>query len=100
MEFERPNLMRNLNAQRVTIMMNDGTAFRGYVNIGSSRRLSDFFRKPDVGPFVVIFDAVMGENKESGVYFLNWSHILWIEPNELEDRLNGLDNITLESELV
>jgi len=79
--------MREMNAQRVTIMMRDGSAFRGFINIGSSRRLSDFFRKSE-SQFIIMFEATIGEGKEKGVYFLNWNHILWVEPNETEGTLH------------
>ena len=49
-----------MNAQRVTITMRDGSAFRGYINIGWCRRLSDFFRKSE-SSFIVVFDATIGE---------------------------------------
>lgn len=73
--------MREMNAKGVTITMRDGTVFRGMINIGSSRRLSDFFRKSE-NLFIVIFDAVVGERGKKGVYFLNRDHILWVEPND------------------
>ncbi|MGO9374222.1 MAG: hypothetical protein ACLQBD_19295 [Syntrophobacteraceae bacterium] len=79
--------MREMNAQRVTIMMRDGSAFRGFINIGSCRRLSDFFRKSE-SLFLVMFEATIGEGKEKGVYFLNWDHILWVEPSETEGTLH------------
>ncbi len=79
--------MREMNAQRVTIMMRDGSAFRGFINIGSCRRLSDFFRKSE-SLFLVMFEATIGEGKEKGVYFLNWDHNLWVEPSETEGTLH------------
>ncbi|MFZ0929380.1 MAG: hypothetical protein WAN11_12310 [Syntrophobacteraceae bacterium] len=90
--------MREMNAQRVNITMRDGSVFRGYINIGSCRRISDFFRKSDTSPFIVMFEAATGENKEKGVYFLNWSHILWVQPDEDEPG-GSFDSITLENEL-
>ncbi len=91
--------MREMNAQRVIVTMRDGSVFRGYINIGSCRRLSDFFRKSDNTPFLVMFETTMGESKEKSVYFLNWSHILWVEPNKLDDRTQFSGSIALESEL-
>lgn len=75
-------MMREMNAQRVSITMRDGSVFRGYINIGSCRRISDFFRKSDNSPFVVMFETTIGESKGKSVYFLNWNHILWVEPKE------------------
>jgi len=91
--------MREMNAQRVIVTMTDKSVLRGYINIGSCRRLSDFFRKPDSSPFVVLFDATVGESKKKSVYFLNWNHILWVEPHELVDRTQIFKSIVLESEL-
>ncbi|MGA2402629.1 MAG: hypothetical protein ABSG91_13150 [Syntrophobacteraceae bacterium] len=91
--------MREMNAQRVIITMRDGSVFRGYVNIGSSRRLSDFFRKSDSSPFVVMFDTTIGESEAKGVYFLNWNHILWVEPQEPADREHFPGSLALESGL-
>ncbi len=70
-----------MNAKRVIIRMTDGSIFRGCTNIGSSRRLSDFFRKSD-SFFVVLFEATIGEGKDKDVYFLNKDHILWVQPDE------------------
>jgi hypothetical protein len=87
-----------MNARRVNITMRDGSVFRGYINIGSCRRISDFFRKTDNNPFVVMFETAIGESEEKGVYFLNLNHILWVEPNE-DDRESSSGGIALESEL-
>ena len=91
--------MREINAQHVTITMRDKSVFRGFINVGSCRRVSDFFRKFDNTPFIVMFDATINENKEKKVYFLNWGHILWVEPKELDDRSRIPGNMVLESEL-
>jgi hypothetical protein len=93
--LEGAKSMREMNAQRVTITMRDGSVFRGCINIGSCRRLSDFFRKPDSEAFVVMFDTTVGESKGKSVYFLNWNHILWVEPNE-DDRGRSSGSIILE----
>jgi len=89
--------MREMNAQQITITMRDKSVFRGYINIGSCRRVSDFFRKSDNNPFIVMFDATVDEGKEKKVYFLNWSHILWVEPDELEEGVRLPANMVLES---
>jgi hypothetical protein len=91
-------MMREMNARRVNFTMRDGSVFRGYINIGSCRRISDFFKKTDNSPFVVMFEATIGESKEKSVYFLNWDHILWVEPKE-DDREGPSGSIALESEL-
>ena len=89
--------MREMNAHQVTIKMRDGSVFQGCINIGSSRRLSDFFRKSE-SPFIVMFEATIGEGKEKGVYFLNWNHILWVEPNETDSHGRFTYSLTLESQ--
>jgi hypothetical protein len=91
-------MMREMNTRRVNITMRDGSVFRGYINIGSSRRVSDFFRKSDNSPFVVMFETAIGESKEKSVYFLNWNHILWVEPYE-DDMEGSYGSITLPGEL-
>ncbi len=90
-------MMREMNARRVNITMRDGSVFRGYINIGSCRRISDFFRKTDNCPFVVMFEAAIGESKKKSVYFLNWDLILWVEPQE-DDREDASGSIALENE--
>lgn len=73
--------MREMNSRKVVISMVDGTIFRGYTNIGTSRRLSDYFRKSE-NLFVVIFDALIGNSTKKDVYFLNKDHIVWAKPDE------------------
>ncbi|MGA2937601.1 MAG: hypothetical protein ABSF52_10945 [Syntrophobacteraceae bacterium] len=90
--------MREMNARRVNITMRDGSVFRGYINIGSCRRISDFFRKTDNSPFIVMFETAIGESKEKSVYFLNLNHVLWVEPYE-DDREGSSGSLALESEL-
>ena len=91
--------MKEMNAHRVSITMSNGVVFRGFVNIGANRRLSDFFRKPENGPFVVMFDATAGQDEAKSVYFLNLSHVLRVEPMESEDRHRAPGDVDLESEL-
>ncbi|MHC1726402.1 MAG: hypothetical protein AB9866_10395 [Syntrophobacteraceae bacterium] len=73
--------MREMNAQEIIITMRDGSVFRGLINMGSCRRLSDFFRKIEA-TFIVLFDATVGEGSEKGVYFLNRTNILWAKPGD------------------
>jgi len=88
--------MTEMNAHRVTITMRDGSVFRGYINIGSCRRVSDFLRRSDNSPFVIMFDTTIGENNEKKVYFLNLNHILWVEPEMLQTHIP--DSIVWESD--
>lgn len=88
--------MRDMNAQRVIVTMKDGTAFQGLINIGSARRMSDFFRKLD-GMFIVLFDAVKAEGQEEKkVYFLNKNHILWVEPSEVARALEMHEELAMD----
>ncbi len=81
-DLERAKSMREMNAHRVTITMTNGNVFSGYINIGSCRRLTDFFGKSDNSRFVVMFDTTIGESQEKGVYFIYRAHILSVEePN-------------------
>ncbi len=73
--------MREMNVRQITVTMTDNSVFQGSLNVGSCRRLSDFFRKPE-NLFIVLFDARKGEDSEKKVYFINLHHILWVEPNE------------------
>ena len=91
--------MRDMNAHPVTVKMRDGSIFRGYINIGSCRRLSDYFRKPDVGPFIVMFETTVGKSMKKGVYFINWLDIQWVKPNEAEEPLSLSDGVVLEGEI-
>lgn len=72
--------MREVNARRITVTMTDGTVFRGSINIGSARRISDYLRRNE--SMFVLFDATMGDGAQKDVYFLNTNHILWVKPDE------------------
>jgi hypothetical protein len=73
--------MREMNARKVIVSMVDGTIFRGYTNIGASRRLSDYFRKSE-NMFIVLFEASIENDTEKDVYFINKDHIVWVKPDE------------------
>ncbi len=75
--------MKDFNARQVIVAMVDGTVFRGHTNIGSSRRVSDFFRKGE-SAFIILFEASVGEGTEKGVYFINKNHILWVKPDDAD----------------
>jgi hypothetical protein len=96
--LEGAKSMREMNAGHVSITMRDGSVFRGYINIGSSRRISDFFRKPDNNPFIVMFETAIGDSEEKRVYFINFKHILWVEPLE-DDPGYSSGSVALENEL-
>jgi hypothetical protein len=98
-EIERAKSMREMNARRVTITMRDGNVFHGYINIGTCRRLSDFFGKSDSSPFVVMFDTTIGESKGKKLYFINRNHIVSVRPDELDDRPFFPGSMAIKSEL-
>jgi hypothetical protein len=81
--------MRDMNSKKIVISMVGGTILRGYTNIGTSRRLSDFFRKSE-NMFIVLFDASIGNETEKDVYFINKDHIVWAKPDENDSDLQSM----------
>jgi hypothetical protein len=72
--------MRPMNCRRVSIKLVDGSVVNGTVNIGRSRRLSDFFNKYD-STFLVLFEVTVdAQNYE--VLFVSRQHILWAKPED------------------
>jgi hypothetical protein len=72
--------MREMNSRTVTIGLCGGTVIAGKINIGSTRRLSDFLNKQD-NLFIVLFD-VTEAGTEGGVVFVNRNQIVWARPVE------------------
>ncbi len=72
--------MREMNTRKIIVTMTDGTVFRGSINIGSSRRISDYFRRNE--SMFVLFNATLDHGADKEVYFLNTRHILWVKPDE------------------
>ncbi|MEN6440825.1 MAG: hypothetical protein ABFD97_19815 [Syntrophobacter sp.] len=70
-----------MNTSEVTITMVDGTVFHGSINIGTSRRVSDYFNKGD-SLFIILFNSRRDKNGDKEVYFLNRNHILWVKPED------------------
>lgn len=66
----------------VTIRTVDGSILQGKINLGGERRVSDVFIR-SAEPFIVLSDATYtgGSGK---VLVINKSHIVWIEPEDLE----------------
>jgi hypothetical protein len=89
--------MREMNSRKVIISMVDGTVFKGYTNIGASRRLSDYFRKSE-NMFIVLFDTSIGNGTEKDVYFINKDHIVWAKPDESNSDLESESALTLAVE--
>ena len=64
---------------KCTINMFDGRSITGKININPMGRLSDVFTK-DQSPFVVIYDATIGDDPSKRTFILNKSGIAWAEP--------------------
>jgi hypothetical protein len=66
----------------VTIRTVDGSILQGKINLGAERRVSDVFLRSEEA-FIVLSDATYtgGSGK---VLVINKSHIVWIEPEDLE----------------
>ncbi len=77
--------MRNMNAHLVTITTVEGSVFHGYIDIGSCRRLADFFQKCNDGWFIIMFETTKDGSKEKRVYFLHRDIIRSVEPNAQEN---------------
>ncbi len=69
-----------MNSRTVTIGLSDGTVITGKINIGSTRRLSDFLNKQD-NLFIVVFDVTEG-GQNGGVVFVSRNQIVWARPIE------------------
>ena len=64
-----------VNFQRVTVKMSDGSMFTGTVNTRNYQRLSDFFKGAD-DRFIII----VPEDGENGrVLMVNKEYIIWAE---------------------
>jgi hypothetical protein len=64
---------------KCTIHMLDGNTITGKINICALKRLSEVFTK-DQSPFVVIYDAIVGDGSRARTFFLSKSAIAWVEP--------------------
>jgi len=68
---------------RCAVHMFDGRTITGKININPMGRLSDVFTQ-DQSPFVVIYDATIGDDHRHRTFILNKSGISWVEPVEPE----------------
>jgi hypothetical protein len=72
------------DTRRVTIKLVDGSFVTGLINLiqrgETEHRISDIFVGREE-PFVVIFQATLGE-MTGKVLVLNKSHIIWVMPEE------------------
>ncbi len=69
-----------VNTKNITLRTADGSTLSGKVNIGEKERVSDLFTKTD-NPFVVLFDAATAHGC-GRVFFINKTHIVWVEPED------------------
>lgn len=67
-----------------TVHMFDGRTIKGKININIMGRLSDMFTK-NPSPFVVVYDATLGNDPKRRTLILNKTGIAWAEPKEPED---------------
>ncbi|UCD33739.1 MAG: hypothetical protein JSW04_05715 [Desulfobacterales bacterium] len=72
-----------VNEYKCTVHMFDGRTIIGKININIMGRLSDMFTK-NPAPFVVVYDATLGDDPSPRTLILNKSGISWIEPDEPE----------------
>jgi hypothetical protein len=68
---------------KCTVHMFDGRTIKGKVNINIMGRLSDMFTK-NPSPFVVVYDATLGDDPKRRTLILNKTGISWVEPEEPE----------------
>lgn len=66
-----------INFKQITVKMTDGSLITGRINIGVTRRFSDFIKEL-VDPFLVISE----EKKPQKVVMVNRNYILWAETQE------------------
>ena len=65
-----------VNFNRVTVKMTDGSLFSGKVNIRGFERLSDFLRNTDENFIVLIVDQ---DKRQTPTTMVNRSYIVWAE---------------------
>ena len=81
-----------MEVRRVTLKLADGSLVTGMINLiqrgETEHRVSDIFVGREE-PFVVIFQATMGEMTNK-VLVINKSHIVWVIPEEEEAEMEHL----------
>ena len=70
-----------IKESRCSVHMFDGRTITGIININPMGRLSDVFTQ-DQSPFVVVYDATIGDDHRHRTFILNKSGISWVEPVE------------------
>ena len=78
----------HMEARSLTLKLTDGSVVTGKINLiqrgETEHRVSDIFVGREE-PFVVVFNAVMGDDMTGKVMVINKSHILWVLPDEERD---------------
>jgi len=64
-----------------SVHMFDGRTIIGKINISPMGRLSDVFTQGQ-SPFVVVYEATIGDGPSNRTFILNKSGISWVEPEE------------------
>jgi hypothetical protein len=76
----------HMEARRLTLKLTDGSLVTGVINLiqrgETEHRVSDIFVGRDE-PFVVIFQATMGELTDQ-VLVINKNQVVWVMPEEEE----------------
>jgi hypothetical protein len=74
-----------VNEYKCNVHMFDGRTIKGKVNINIMGRLSDMFTK-NPSPFVVVYDATLGDDSKRRTLILNKTGISWVEPEDPEEK--------------
>jgi Family of unknown function (DUF6812) len=64
-----------------SVHMFDGRTIIGKININPMGRLSDVFTQGQA-PFVVVYEATIGDGPRNRTFILNKSGISWVEPED------------------
>ena len=70
-----------VEGRKCFVHMFDGRTIKGKVNISPSKRLSEVFTQGQE-PFVVIYEATIGDGSKDKTFILNKSGISWVEPEK------------------
>jgi hypothetical protein len=77
-------ILYQIKEYNCTVHMFDGRTIKGKININIMGRLSDMFTK-NPSPFVVVYDATLGDDPKRRTLILNKTGISWVEPEEPEE---------------
>ena len=80
--MKSPNY-QNTEYRPITIKTTDGSTIHGKVNLAYKQRVSDLFTKCTT-PFLIMVE-VMSKESKGKVMFVNKEHIVWAEPEDVEE---------------